>query len=120
MASIHKRDRSPYWWAAWRDSTGRLYYRSTKQTDRHKARAFAMECERAEKHATAGTLTEAQPREIVGSIMERTQTGDTLRNPKAAEWLREWVEAKESTRAETTGIQYRGTIESFIRYLGGT
>ena len=88
MASIHKRDRSPYYWAAWRDATGRLYYRSTKQTDRHKALAFALECERAEKHATAGTLTESQARKILGSIMERTQTGDTLRNPKATEWLR--------------------------------
>jgi integrase len=118
MASIHKRERSPYWWAAWRDSTGRLYYRSTKQTDRHKALAFALECERAEKHATAGTLTETQAREIVASILERTQTGETLRTPKADEWLREWLKGKEASKAETTGIRYRQTIEDFIRYLG--
>lgn len=118
MASIHKRDRSPYWWAAWRDSTGRLYYRSTKQTEKHKALAFALECERAEKHATAGTLTESQARDILASIMDRTQTGDTLRNPKAGAWLLEWVESKEASKAETTGIRYRHTVEDFIRYLG--
>lgn len=117
MASIHRRDRSPYWWAAWRDSTGRLYFRSTKQTDRHKALAFAVECERAEKHATAGTLTEAQAREIVASILERTQTGDTLRNPKAADWLREWIRSKEASKAETTAIRYKHTIDDFIKYL---
>jgi integrase len=118
MASIHRRDRSPFYWAAWRDSAGRLYYRSTKQTDKHKALAFALECERAEKHATAGTLTETQARDIVASIMERTQTGETLRNPKAGEWLREWVVGKEALRAETTGIRYRQVIEGFIEYLG--
>lgn len=118
MASIHKRARSPYWWAAWRDSTGRLYYRSTKQTDKHKAQAFAFECERAEKHATAGTLTESQARDIVSSIMERTQTGDVLRNRKTGEFLLEWVASKEANKAETTGIRYRQTIEGFIGYLG--
>jgi integrase len=118
MASVHRRDRSPYWWAQWRDSTGRLYYRSTKQTAKHKALAFALECERAEKHATAGTLTESQARDIVASIMERTQTGDTLRNPKTREWLTEWLEGKEASKAETTGIRYRQTIEDFLDYLG--
>ncbi len=118
MASIHKRDRSPFYWAAWRDCTGRLFYRSTKQTDRHKALNFALECERAEKHATAGTLTEAQARDIVASIMDRTQTGDTFRNPKAADWLREWLAGKESTKATSTGLRYHQTIEDFIRYLG--
>jgi integrase len=116
MASIHKRKRSPYYWAAWRDSTGRLFYRSTKQTDRHKALSFALDIERAEKHATAGTLTESQARDIVGSIMERTQTGETLRNPKTADWLREWVDLKKKT--ETTTTRYSGVVEGFIKYLG--
>jgi integrase len=118
MASIHRRDRSPFWWAAWRDSTGRLYYRSTKQTDKYKAQAFALECERAEKHATAGTLTESQAREIVGSILERTQTGDTLRNPTAETWLREWIKGKEASKADSTATRYSGTIEGFITHLG--
>ncbi len=118
MASIHRRDNSPYWWASWRDATGRLYHRSTKQTDRRNALCFAMECERAEKHATAGTLTEAQARQIVADILERTQTGERLRNPKASEWLTEWVESKEASRAETTGIRYRQTVERFLGYLG--
>lgn len=118
MASIHRRARSPFWWAAWRDSTGRLYYRSTKQTDKHKATAFALECERAEKHATAGTLTEAQAREIVGSILERTQTGDVLRNPSTREWLNDWLESKETHKAETTAVRYRQTVNRFLKYLG--
>src|SRR5262245_25026568 len=119
MASIHRRDRSPFWWAAWRDSTGRLFYRSTKQTDKHKAMAFALEVERAEKSATAGTLTEAQARSVLASIMERTSTGDVLRNPKAGVWLMEWLEGKEARKAETTGIRYRQTIKDFVTHLKG-
>ena len=120
MASVHKPHsrESRYWIAAWRDSTGRLHLRSTKQTTRQEALKFALECERAEKHATAGTLTEAQAREIVADIMERAGTGDTLRNPKAGEWFREWLDGKEAAKAETTGIRYRGTVEHFLEYLG--
>lgn len=120
MASVHKPKtrNSPYWVAAWRDSTGKLYVRSTKQTDRDKALLFALECERAEKHATAGTLTEAQARDIVASIMDRTSTGETFRNPGAREWLTEWVESAEEHKAETTGIRYRHTMKHFLDYLG--
>jgi integrase len=50
--------------------------------------------------------------------MERTGTGDTLRNPKTAEWLREWLEAKEATKAATTHTRYKGTVDDFITYLG--
>jgi len=120
MASVHKPKsrNSPYFVAAWRDSTGKLHVRSTKQTDKTKALAFALECERAEKKATAGTLTEAQARTILADILERTHGGETLRNPSARDWLTDWLAGKETNRAETTGIRYRQTVEKFLAYLG--
>jgi integrase len=118
MASIHRRPESKYWHAAWRDTAGVLHLRSTKQTDRQKALTFALEIERAEKLAGAGSLTEAQARKLVNDILERTGCDDPIRAPVAADWLREWVAEKEASRSELTAIRYRGTIESFLGHLG--
>ena len=38
--------------------------------------------------------------------MERTQTGETLRNPKAGEWLREWLADKEAMKGKTLLSMY--------------
>lgn len=118
MASIHKRQRSRYYWAAWRDVNGRLFYRSTKQIDRSKALEFALSCERAEKLAGAGSLTETQARKIIEDIMERTGTGDVLRNPTVADWLNTWLENKQANRSEATGERYRHVVEGFTAHLG--
>jgi integrase len=74
--------------------------------------------ERAEKAAGAGSLTESQAREILSGILERTQTGESLRTPSASDWLRDWLTTKELGAGETTMIRYRQTIEHFITHLG--
>lgn len=118
MASVHKRPNSKYWHAAWRDVHGKLILRSTKQTDRTKALAFALECERAEKLAGAGSLSEAQARKIVADILERTGNGDELRNHTIQDWLNEWIAGKEARRSDATAIRYKHVIELFADHLG--
>jgi integrase len=117
MASIHKRPDSPYWRAFWRTTDGTLIARSTKLTDRTKALTFALECERAEKMAGAGALTEAQAREIVSDIMRRAGTGETLRCPSVREHLRDWLASKEATKAEGTTTRYAKSVNEFLDYL---
>jgi integrase len=118
MASIHRRPGSPYWRAAWRATDGTLIARSTKQTDRKKALAFALECERAEKLAGAGTLTEAQARDILNDILERAATGESLRCPSVREYLRDWLLAKEGTTADGTVARYGKSVNEFLAHLG--
>lgn len=119
MASVHRRKKlSKYWHAAWRDVHGKLIWRSTKCTNRAKALAFALECERAEKLAGAGSLVEAQARHVVQDIMERANTGEVLRNHSIGAWLLEWVAGKEARKSESTGVRYRQIIEEFITHLG--
>jgi integrase len=117
MASIHRRPGSKYWHAAWRDAHGRLILRSTKQTEGAKALTFALECERAEKLAGAGALSEAQARKIVSDIMERVGTGEVLRNPSIEGWLREWMEGKEARKSASTAVRYGQIVEEFIAHL---
>ena len=118
MASIHKRPRSPYYHAAWRTTDGRLILRSTKQSDRRKAMEFALSCERAEKLAGQGNLTETAARKIVQEILDRAATGDVLRNPSVEDWFKAWVEGKEVRRSPNTALAYRGIVDRFIESLG--
>ena len=92
--------------------------RSTKQTDRNKALAFALECERAEKLGAAGTLTEAQARNILNGILERAATGETLRSPSVGDFFREWLAGKRATKGDGTSVRYATTVNGFLDHLG--
>jgi hypothetical protein len=118
MASIHRRPDTPYWHGAWRASDGRLVLRSTKQTDRKKAMAFALECERAEKLAGAGTLTEAQARSILNRILERAAMGETLRSPTVTDYFRSWLAGKEAMKSAGTAARYGISVGEFLAHLG--
>jgi integrase len=80
--------------------------------------AFALECERAEKLAGAGTLTEAQARSILNGILERAATGETLRCPSVSDYLREWLAGKEATKAGGTVTRYAKSVNEFLTHLG--
>jgi hypothetical protein len=69
MASVHKRPRSRYFQAAFRDHQGRLIMRSTKVTDRAKALTITLEWERLAKNADE--LVEAQVLKVISGLMER-------------------------------------------------
>ena len=117
MATVLKRKDSKYWCAVWRDAHGQQIWRSTKQIDRTKALADALDYERADKLSGAGSLVEAQARKIVNDIMERAGTGDTLRNPITEDWLREWIASKEAHKAASTAVRYGQIVNEFIEHL---
>src|SRR5215471_17447849 len=56
MASVHKdpRNKSPYWYCAYRLPNGKRVFRSTKQTDRKAAEEFCRKLEYASRESKAG------------------------------------------------------------------
>ena len=118
MASVHHRPRSPFFFAAFRGADGRLVLRSTKQTDRAKALALALEFERAAKLAKRGELVEAQARDILADIMKRADTGETLRSVSIADHFRSWLATKEARKSAGTAERYGGVVEGFLASLG--
>ncbi len=118
MASVHRRPATPYWHAAFRGPDSRLILRSTKQTDRAKALAVALEFERAVKLAMRGELVEAQAREVLKGIMARADTGDTIQTVSIADYFRQWLGSKEARKAESTALRYKGVVEPFLESLG--
>lgn len=118
MASIHRRPRSPYWHAAFRGPDGRLVLRSTKQTDRNKAMAMAIEFERAANLAKRGELVEAQAREIVADMMKRAGADETLRTVSITEYFRHWLATKEARKSAGTAERYGTVVDRFLAGLG--
>ena len=119
MATVLKRGASQYWCAVWRDAHGKQIWRSTKQTDRAKALADALDYERVDKLGGAGSLVEAQAKKILNGILERSGTGDVIRDPVTEEWLREWLASKEAHKAASTVVRYGQIVKEFIEHLDG-
>ena len=115
MASVHKRPRSRYFHAAFRDHQGRLVMRSTKVTDRAKALTITLEWERLAKNADE--LVEAQALKVISGLMERVGS-EAIRTPSTSDYLREWIRGKELHRSEGTATRYASVVEGFLNHLG--
>ena len=110
MASLHRRPRSKYWHAAWRDVAGKLHFRSTKETNRTKAWNIAL----AWQHCERSAITEANVRKVLSEILERN-TGGALRTPSVRDWFTQWLQ----TKGEETKARYTGISNAFFAFLGG-
>ncbi len=116
MASIHKRERSPYYYMHYRAPDGRRVYKCTKQTERSAALAFALELERASALAKRMELTETAAQEALASILKFT--GETLRRVTIAEHFQQWMAGKEARKSASTAERYGAVARFFLTSLG--
>jgi hypothetical protein len=117
LSCIWKHPKSKYWIARFLSADGEYKNRSTKETDSKKARKTAEDWEKVERMARRGVLVEAQAREVLNEILERT-TGDRLQTHSCREWLEEWVKGKQGTTAAKTMLKYSQVARDFLEYLG--
>jgi integrase len=117
MASIHKRPSSKYWHAAWRGGDGRLNLRSTKQTERAKALATALDWERIDKKLGTGGIAEGQVRQVINEMLERVGE-PALPLPSVQKWFTDWTEAKENSKSAGTAERYKGVVIDFLSHMG--
>jgi len=123
MASIWKRDNSPWWYACITTADGRQVKYSLKKAglkatekNRDKAQTAATELERAETMAKQGIATEARFRELLSQILERISGGEeSLRSKTVREYLKDWLENKDL--AEASEERYQRTIDLFLEHL---
>ena len=119
MASVHKhpRGKSRYWYCAFTGGDGRRLFRSTKQTDRTKARKVCDAWAAAAEKARRGELTASASRKILAELVG-ISSGETLEHYCVESWLRNWVVSKEGSIAEATVKKYRQTCIAFVEHLG--
>ena len=117
MASIRRKPNSPFWYACITRSDGKQVQRSTKQTDRRRAMAIAMEWEEGEREAREGHLTELAARKHIAKCY-RMATGRDLQHYTVKQWIASWLKDKKATKRPTTFQRYEGASKGFLASLG--
>lgn len=137
MASLWKRENSPFWFCCYTNAEGQRLKKTTKITvkplpgekrkdgkdkapadKRREALEFCLAIERAENGAKAGTLTEQAAKKIIAEIVERT-SGEVLHDHTAEGWLNEWSAGKADTKSPATAERYAQVTREFLALLGG-
>jgi integrase len=114
------RGRSPYWYAVFRDQTGRRLKKSTESTSKSKALEFARGLEKAAKEARDKRLTEARARDLVSQILEDVNGGEGLRIFTVRQWFGDFVKRKHKSRADKTARRHEQMMDEFVEFLGAT
>ena len=84
------RGRSKFWYYCYRDADGRRLKKSTKETDRRKARIIGEGFEESEDLVKRGNATEEQIRKVISQTLARV-TGKRVYDPTVCEWLDKWA-----------------------------
>jgi integrase len=111
------RGRSQYWYYCYRDANGRRLKKSTKETDRRKARIIGEGFEEAEDLAKRGNATEEQIRKVISDTLARVN-GKRVHDPTVREWLDKWLANEESAVSEATLTRYRQVVADFLASIG--
>jgi integrase len=117
MASIFRKPKSPYFFAAFVDAAGRRCQKSTKLTNRTKAMDVAREWEKAAQAGRAGRLVENQCRRVLSEILE-TATGETMNFYTCKGWFDEWLAGKSGVAGERTLLKYNQVARDFLAHIG--
>ncbi len=119
MASLHKdpRGKSPFWYVSFRGRNGRQHFKSTKQTDRTKAEAFAVAIQEMHGRAKVGACTETAARSIIAALYEEI-SGDKLKFTTVKAWFDACLAKVLKRRGATTHKRYQAVIRDFLEFIG--
>src|SRR4030095_9202059 len=117
MASIFRKPRSPFWFAAYRDASGNRRQKTTKTTNRGEAIDMARAFERLAAQGRKRVLTESIARSVVSQLVEQA-TGTPIHFHTCRDYLTEWVAGKTGTTSKGTLTRYRQVIDDFLEFLG--
>ena len=112
MASVIKQS-SRYWIAAFRDASGRQYRRTTRETNRNRARAVAEKYESAAK--AKGNAQRV--RKILSEFL-REHYGEELPFATARDFINQWLAARKAETSPATFRRYEEVVGKFLSFLG--
>jgi integrase len=110
--------RSPFWYCAFTDATGRRLKKSTGQTSKSKALKICMQWQRAADLARERTLTEERSREIISEILASVHGGEGLRTFTVRRWFDHFCKIKDDSQDPKTAVKYEQIKTEFLEFLG--
>lgn len=113
----HAGGQTPFWYAVYRDESGRRRRRSTKVTSKSKALEIANTLQRAANEARRGVLTEARTRDLLSEILQSVN-GEGLRTFTLRDWFKHVVGQKRKSRSDKTALRYEQAMDEFVAFLG--
>jgi integrase len=117
MASLRKKDRSPFWFACYSLPDGRRTQRSTGTDDKRKALTIAIKYEDAAREAGAGRFIESRARKVIADIYTLANT-EVLPNSNTRAFLQVWLNRKSLEADDGTHERYTGVVNQFLVHLG--
>jgi integrase len=111
------RGRSPFWYAVYRDATGRRLKKSTGLTAKSKALEMARMLEKAHAEARRQTLTEARARELLSEALQ-TINGEGLHVFTVEQWFEHFARQKAKSRSGQTAARHSQMMREFVEFLG--
>lgn len=118
MSSLRKKPGlSKFWYACYVGPDGTRSQRSTKETNRSKALAKAVEWEKLARQARQGELTAAQARKVIAEMV-KVSSGEDMEFFTVSGWLSQWIESKAGSASSNTMLRYRQVVKDFLEGLG--
>jgi len=120
MASLHKdkTGRSPFWYCAFTDATGRRLKKSTGETSKSRAQKVCAQWQRAVDMARRDTLTEERAREVISEILASVNNGKGLRTFTVRGWFDHFCKIKADSQDPKTAAKYDQIKTEFLEFLG--
>src|SRR5258706_2654175 len=118
MASLRKKDRSPFFFACFTLPDGTRTQRSTGSVDKGEARRIANQFEDAAREGAKGRFVESRARRAIADIFALANR-DALPSSKLDDFLAGWLTRKELEAGEKTHAKYSSVVAQFKEFLGG-
>jgi integrase len=111
------RNRSQFWYCCYTTADGRRLKKSTKETDKRKAKIVCEGFEAVEAQAKSGSATEEQFRRITNEVLERV-TGKKASSMTARAWFEKWLKNQKGSVSEQTFVRYSPIVRHFLESIG--
>jgi integrase len=119
MSSLHKdpRNKSPYWYCAYRLADGRRAFRSTGKTKKSEAWIVCQSFSEMEGKVAEGDSSANQLMKVVNATLKRLGQEPVYR-PSVKQWFERWLKTEEGAVSAGTLERYSQIATSFLASLG--
>jgi len=113
MASLIKREGSPFYFCSYRAGDGRWLKKSTKTKDKATALRICVEWDSASASARKGNLTAAQARKVLAEMVA-ISSGESLSEFSVESWFQQWLDSKAGSATASTMARYKQVTRDFL------